>query len=109
MASTPPYIDDPDLEERDTDPSELDPHTKAAREFAGLVRNMLEEKLGPIRDRLQIGDDRFGRVEAALQHLTNEIVCYREELRAVNRRLTVLEGKHAEHHPGDSMPAKSGG
>jgi hypothetical protein len=107
MASNRPYVDDPELEERDTDPSELDPHTKAAREFAGLVGNMLEQKLGPILGRLQIGDERFASVERALKHLTDEIVAYREELRDINERLTVLEGKHAAHHPQDSMPVQS--
>ena len=102
----PPY---PDRKERDTDKDELDPHTKAAREFAGLVGNLLEQKLGPIRERLLAGDERFARVEQVLRDLTNEVASYREELRALTERLTRLEAQHASRHPRDSMTSVAPG
>ena len=52
-----------------TDPAELDPHTKAAREFADLVGNMLEEKLGPIRERLRIIAYETARANQALAEM----------------------------------------
>ncbi len=81
--------------------------TEDATHFANLVRNMLEDKLGPIHDRLAEGDQRFERVERALHNLADAISGYRQEFRQLSERLTRLEGQHSSRHPRDSMPSET--